>query len=44
MGGWAFTYSLTPQCKTYIKDMSLFYNEQQMDIAELRKRYVILEI
>ena len=42
MGGWAFTYSLTPQCKTYIKDMSLFYNEQQMDIVELRKKVCYL--
>jgi len=42
MGGWAFTYSLTPQCKTYIKHTSLFYNEQQMDIAELRKKVCYL--
>lgn len=42
MGGWAFTYSLTPQCKTYVNHTSLFYNEQQIDIAELREKVCYL--
>ena len=43
MGGWAFTYSLAPQCeKTNMQNVSFLYNEQVIDIIELRKKVCYL--